>query len=80
MKNTDEVRTRLIFETANDRFIWETPYSDVSMEDILEAFYGILVGATWHPETIIKGFKEFVVEHDFEEDDNSDGQSPHFYA
>jgi hypothetical protein len=75
----DEVKTRLIYETNDDRLIWESPYSDVCIEDILEALYGILVGATWHPQTIMKGFKDFLEEHEFEDDKTQDN-GPHFYA
>lgn len=79
MKPTDEVKTRLVYESGDNRFIWESPYCDVSMEDILDAFYGILVGATWQPDTIMKGFKEFLEEHEFN-DDKTTNNGPHFYA
>ena len=63
MDNNDKVKTRLVYETENDRYIWESPYMDVDMQDILDAFFGMLVSATWQPITIINAMKDFVDEH-----------------
>lgn len=65
MKPIDEAKTRLVFETDENRYIWESPYLDVTMDDILNALYGILVSATWQPETVIKCMKDFAEEHDY---------------
>lgn len=63
MDNNDKVKTRLVYETENDRYIWESPYMDVDMQDILDALFGMLVSATWHPTTIINAMQDFVCEH-----------------
>lgn len=79
----DEVKTRLIFENGEDRFVWESPYSDVTMEDILNALYGMLVGKTWTPATVIKAMKDFADENDIYVNDERDFDvetKPHFYA
>lgn len=85
----DEVKTRLIYENNEDRFIWESPYSDVSMEDILDAFYGILIGSTWQPITILQAMKDFLEEHHMYEDNDEYDEDPrpedlkpqpHYYA
>jgi len=65
MDNNDKVKTRLVYETENDRYIWESPYMDVDMQDILDAFFGMLVSATWQPSTIIDAMKDFVDEHNY---------------
>lgn len=81
----DEVKTRLIFENNENRFIWESPYDDVTMEDILNALYGLCVSATWCPDTVIKSMKDFAeeramyVEGDKEYEADEDTK-PHFYA
>ena len=74
MNKIDEVNTRLIYENNDNRFIWESPYSDVSMEDILNALYGILVADTWLPVTVIECMKDFVDEHSYllSEDNDED--------
>ena len=90
MNKNDEIKTRLVFESEDNRYLWESPYADASMDDILPAFYGLLVAATWQPETIIKCMKDFVEENeyvleknqditDWPHKDESDPQ-PHFYA
>ena len=71
MKNSDEIKTRLVFENYDKRFIWETPYNDVTIEDVLNAFYGMMVSATWLPETVISGMQNFVEEHSDILDDTS---------
>lgn len=63
MDNNDKVKTRLVYETEDDRYIWESPYMDVDMQDILDAFFGMLVSATWQPTTIINAMQDFVCEH-----------------
>lgn len=69
MNTNDEVKTRLVFETENDRYIWESPYVDVSMEDILDAFFGMLVSATWQPETVISCMRDYAEDHSYMLDD-----------
>ena len=58
-----ETQTRLTLE-CNDghRYIWESPYFDDTLDDILEAFYGLLIAASWQPENVINGMKDFVEE------------------
>ena len=63
MNKNDEVKTKLVYETEDDRYIWESPYMDVDMQDILDAFFGMLVSATWQPTTIINAMQDFVYEH-----------------
>lgn len=65
-------KTKLTFETNDNRFSWESPYIDSSMEDILDAFYGMMVSATWQPETILRAMQDFVYEHKYLLDDDSD--------
>ena len=74
MDNNDKVKTRLVYETENDRYIWESPYMDVDMQDILDAFFGMLVSATWQPSTIVNAMKDFVDEHN----DLLDSDEPDF--
>jgi hypothetical protein len=44
----------------------ETNHEDVSIEEYIDMFYGLLVTATFSPLTIINGFKEFLEEKEFE--------------
>lgn len=63
MRTNDETKTRLTFETNENRYIWESPYMDISVEDVIDAVYGMLVAATWQPATIIEAFKDFADDH-----------------
>lgn len=57
MKN--ETQVKLIYETQDQRLTWEFPFIDPSLDDILEAFYGMLVSTTWHPESIAQAMYDF---------------------
>ena len=72
--NNDDVKTRLVYENDNNRSIWESPYNDVSMEDILDAFFGMMVSATWQPITVIEAMRDFAAEHSYmlEDEDEDD--------
>lgn len=69
---SNEIKTKLIFETDDNRYIWESPYSDVGMDDILNAIYGLCVAATWQPTTVIQCMKDFVEEHEYILEDTKD--------
>lgn len=47
---------------------WHSDAPDESLEDIVNGFFSCLVGLTWHPDSIIQEFKNFVDEHDSEKD------------
>lgn len=42
--------TRLTVEQAELKVTWEVPYSDVSMDDMIDGFKTILVGMTFLPK------------------------------
>ncbi len=50
---------------------FSSPYEDEPIEDIIHAFYTLMIGATWGHETIIDAMREFVEKYnnlDNEED------------
>lgn len=53
--------TKLIIEHAGDKIQAELAW-DVSMYDLLNAFYGICVAHTYHPEGILRTMDEWVKE------------------
>lgn len=68
--------TRLTLESYSNKIQWESPHSDASMEDLLYAFYGLCVAATWSPKTILENMRDFAEERlEFmqykEEEDNT---------
>jgi hypothetical protein len=50
---------KITYQTEDSTVTWESPYIDVSMENILDGFYGLCVAQTWHPSTIISKVLEF---------------------
>lgn len=54
-------KTILTIEQNNMKFISEMPW-DASMDDLLDAFYGLCVSATFTPKTILTHMKEFAEE------------------
>lgn len=59
---TDSKPSKLTLEIYGNKIQWETPYADVPMEDLLDAFYGLCVAAAWHPKTTLMKMKEFAEE------------------
>lgn len=54
-------KTILTIEQNNMKFISEMSW-DAGMDDILDAFYGLCVSATFTPKTILTHMKEFAEE------------------
>ena len=54
-------KTILTMESNDMKFISEMPW-DVGMDDILDAFYGLCISATFTPKTILTHMKEFAEE------------------
>lgn len=63
MRKDEEIKTRIIVENESNRYIWESPFFDNRLEDIIEAVYGLLVASTWHPDSVARAMKEFGEEH-----------------
>ena len=56
-------KTKLTLESYGNVIYWESPYSNASMEDLLYAFYGLCVAATWLPKTVLENMQDFAEEH-----------------
>lgn len=61
MKNED---TTLILSQNGIKTSIELPW-DATIEDLVQAFYSTLIGVTFNPQTIEKGFKEFLEENGY---------------
>ena len=66
--NSQNKFTKLTLEQQDRKLTWEVPYEDVSVTEICEALYGILIGMTFAPETVAKGMKNFLEENGFSEE------------
>lgn len=55
--------TRLILENQDDRYVYESPYIDVGAEELLHAFFSLMIGMTWHPETIYNAMANYLSAH-----------------
>ncbi len=63
MYNKEENFTRLTYESSyGHKQIYELDHEDASLDDVLDGFYALLIGATWHPLTILNGMKDFALE------------------
>lgn len=56
--------TRLTLEQSDKKITWEVPYEDATGEDLVQAFYSLMIGLTFLPTTIRQSMQEFV-EDDF---------------
>ena len=54
---------KITYETESGTTTWQSPYSDVTIDDILWGFYGLCVGQTWCPTPVISGMREFAKDH-----------------
>ena len=66
--------TRLTLEIGESKAIWESPYEDHSVEDILQALRGLLVAHTFMDESVVNCCGNLYEENKFlyekeEEDD-----------
>lgn len=59
---------KITYETEDGTTTWQSPYSDVTIDDILWGFYGLCIGQTWYPTTVISGMREFAKKHDMMND------------
>jgi hypothetical protein len=57
---------KITIENYGKKMSVEIDHEDVSIEEYIDIFYGLLVTATFSPLTIINGFKEFLEEKEFE--------------
>jgi len=55
---------KITIENYGKKMSVETDHQDVSIEEYMDIFYGLLVTATFHPDTVLSGFREFVEERD----------------
>ena len=55
--------TRLTFENSDNKFVWESPYEDVGIDEIIHAFFSQLVGMTWLPQTIYTALADYLGDH-----------------
>jgi hypothetical protein len=56
-------KTRITFEQSEYRYVWESEYMDEDAYAIVEAFYGLLITATFQPVSILEAMKGLVEEH-----------------
>jgi len=49
----DKKFTRLTVEQSNKKIVWEVPYEDVDGEDMMAAINTLMVGMTFHPNTVL---------------------------
>jgi len=55
---------KITIESYGKKMSVETNYEDADINEYLDIFYGLLVSATFNPDTILNGFKEFIKEKD----------------
>ena len=52
-------KMKITFENEDHKLTWESPYIDSSMEEILDAVYGMCITMTWHPYTVLSNMYEY---------------------
>ena len=60
----DKKLTKIELTIGENKVSWETPYDDCSIEDLLQAFAGLLFTHTFAARSIIKGMKNYIEEHE----------------
>lgn len=54
--------TRLTLEIDGDTFVYESPHCGLDAMEILRAFYGEMIGHTFHPVSLINVMRELADE------------------
>ena len=60
--NKECLPTELTIKTTEHVVKQELPW-DVSIEDLCQAFYGACVSITFHPDTVLQGMKNFLIDN-----------------
>ena len=56
----DNPPTKLQLTTYDQTISWEVNHSDLTTDELIEAFYNVLVAHTFHPLSIIESMKQFI--------------------
>jgi hypothetical protein len=51
--------TKITMQVGDVVTSWEAPFTDCGLDDLLNAFAGLLIGHTWLPTTVFEGMKEY---------------------
>ena len=55
---------KITIENYGKKMSVETDHEDLGLGEYIDIFYGLLISATFSPETVLNGFKEFIEEKD----------------
>lgn len=55
---------KISLEQYGCKAIYETDTEDFTIDEVLEAFKGLMITLTWHESTIIDGMKNLVEEYE----------------
>lgn len=61
-ENTFMQGTELTLKMGDKTLKFETPSSSLTVNDIIEAFYGLMIGHTYHPQSITRAMIVFGTE------------------
>lgn len=51
---------KITIENYGKKMSVETDHEDVDINEYMDIFYGLLVTATFSPETVLNGIKDFI--------------------
>lgn len=51
--------SRVTIEQRESKTIWETPYNDAPIEEIIQGFVGCLVGQSWDEKVVLEAMYSY---------------------
>lgn len=51
--------SRVTVEQYESKAIWETPYNDAPLEEIIQGFIGCLVGLSWNEKIVLEAMHSY---------------------
>jgi hypothetical protein len=51
--------SRVTVEQRESTTVWETPYNDAPLEEIIQGFVGCLVGQSWDEKVVLEGMYSY---------------------
>ena len=51
--------SRVTVEQRESKTIWETPYNDAPLEEIIQGFVGCLVGQSWDEKVVLEAMYSY---------------------
>lgn len=54
--------SRVTVEQRESKTVWETPYNDAPLDEIIQGFVGCLVGQSWDEKVVLEAMHSYSID------------------